>query len=226
MLARRTAMLVAAAAALLASCGTALAHVQVLPSTGAVQQSQEFTIRVPTERPLPTTAVQVTFPSQITVYAFAPPPPGWTMTRAQRDGRYSSVTYTGGTIPVGGYVDFHVLGTPTVAGTAVWRARQTYADGKVKPWTGPPEKPGAASAEAGPTAQGPAAAVTVSATASAVPAAQAPAPGGRSDDHSGAAVWLGVIGIALAALALLAAGLLWSSRPATLPPDDPDAGGS
>jgi uncharacterized protein YcnI len=225
MSARRTAILVAAAAALLACCGTALAHVQVLPATGAVQQSQEFTIRVPTERPIPTTAVQVTFPSQITVYAFAPPPPGWTMTRAQRDGRYSGVTYSGGRIPVGGYVDFHVLGTPTAAGAAVWRARQTYADGKVKPWTGPPEKPGAVSTEDGPTAQGPAAVVTVAATGSAVPT-QAPAAGGTRDDHSGAAVWLGIIGIALAALALLAAGLLWSSRPTTLPPDDPGAGGS
>jgi periplasmic copper chaperone A len=223
---RRTTILLAAAAALLASCATALAHVEVLPDSAAVQQAQEFTIRVPTERPLPTTAVQVTFPSQINVYAFAPPPTGWTMSRSQRDGRYTGVTYTGGTIPVGGYLDFHVLGTPTAAGTAVWRARQTYADGTVKPWTGPPEKPGAVSAEAGPTAQGPAAAVTVAATASAAAPGSAPASGGTGDDHSGAAVWLGIIGIVLAVLALLVGGLLWSSRPTTLPPDDPGEGTS
>jgi hypothetical protein len=33
-----------------------------------------------------------------------------------------------------------------------------------------------------------------------------------------------VIGIALGALALVGVGLLWASRPATLPPDGPEDG--
>ena len=59
------------------------------------------------------------------------------------------------------YVDFHVLGTPFESGTAVWKTRQTYADGLVKPWTGPPEKPGEEAPESGPTDPGPAATVTI-----------------------------------------------------------------
>lgn len=221
--ARRALIGLLAGAALAGAAAPALAHVEVLPSTGAVEQAQEFTIRVPTERPIPTTGVQVSFPSQITVYAFAPPPAGWRMTPVQRDGRFVGVRYSGGRIPVAQYLDFHLLGTPTVKGTAVWKARQTYADGTVKPWTGPPEGPGAVASESGATDPGPAPAVTIGApgaTASGV----APSAGGPSRDHSGAAVWLGVIAIGLAAFACVVVGLLWSSRPMPLPLDDDAAG--
>jgi hypothetical protein len=43
---------------------------------------------------------------------------------------------------------------------------------------------------------------------------------GRDDDDSGAAIWLGVIAIGIAALAAIGVGLLWSTRPARLPEDD------
>ncbi len=211
-----------AALALAAGVSTATAHVEVLPTTGTVEQAQEFTVRVPTERALPTTEVQVTFPSQVTVYAFAPPPAGWRMTTLRRDGRFVGVRYTGGAIPPSRYLDFRFLGTPTAYGTAVWKALQTYADGKVKPWTGPPEAPGAASQEAGPTAPGPAPAVEISASGAA-PAAPATSNGGSGNDGSGAAIWLGVIAIGVAAMALVGVGLLWASRPMTLPSDDDDA---
>ena len=71
------------------------------------------------------------------------------------------MVYSGGSIGVDRYADFHVLGTPFESGTAVWKARQTYADGKVKPWTGPAEQPGQEAPESGPTDPGPAAVVTV-----------------------------------------------------------------
>ena len=121
-------------------------------------------------------------------------------------------------VPVGQYLDFHFLGTPTTTGTAAWPALQTYADGKVKPWTGRPEPPGAVSTENGPTQQGPASA-TVVVKAGAAPAAatttatSAPSSGGSSD----AGIWLGLIAIAVAAAAAVGTGLLWSTRPARLP---------
>ncbi|MGE0027293.1 MAG: DUF1775 domain-containing protein [Thermoleophilia bacterium] len=212
-----------AGAALLGCASGASAHVQVLPATAVVRQSQEFTIRVPTERPLPTVGVEVTFPKEVDVYAFRPPPPGWRIHRVLRKGRYVAVRYTGGSIPVAGYQDFQVLGTPNTEGTSVWSALQTYADGKVKPWIGPPEAPGAVSQESGPTAEGPASAVTI--TAADAPVAAAPAAAAASSgDSSGAGIWLGVIAIALGALACVAVGLLWSSRPMELPSDDEPPG--
>ncbi len=160
---RRPLTLATALLAFLAVASSASAHVQILPATATVQQAQEFTVRVPTERPLPTTAVQVTFPSEVAVYSFAPPPAGWRATKIQRDGRFVGVKYTGGSIPVNQYLDFHFLGTPTKDGTSVWKSLQTYADGQVKPWTGKPEATGAVSAESGPTAPGPAASVVIKA---------------------------------------------------------------
>lgn len=43
---------------------------------------------------------------------------------------------------------------------------------------------------------------------------------GLSKPWTGAAVWLGVIAIAISALAALGAGLLWSTRPARLPEEE------
>ena len=213
---RLRAALAAAAAALVAGgAAPAMAHVEVLPAQVAQGEGLEFTIRVPNERDIPTTRVRIDFPAQVTVYSFAAPPAGWTMRTVQApDKRFRSVVYTG-SLPRNGYVDFHVLGTPFESGAAAWKTRQTYADGAVKPWTGPPEKPGAPEDESSPTAVGPAPVVTIAEPGQAV------SPAGtvttNTNDHSGAAVWLGVIAIGISALCLLALGFLWSTRPARLP---------
>lgn len=212
---RRAALAAAAAALALGTAGPAAAHVDVLPTEVAQGEALEFTIRVPNERDLATTRVRVDFPAQITVYSFAAPPPGWTMRTVRGpDKRFRAAVYSGSLAP-NGYVDFHVLGTPFESGTATWRTRQTYADGQVKPWTGPPEKPGEEAPESGPTAVGPAPVVTVAEPGRAVGSTAAVATPGKDD--SGAAIWLGVIAIGIAALCLLALGFLWSTRPARLP---------
>ncbi len=179
-------------------------------------EAVEFIVRVPTERDLPTTRVRVDFPPQVTVFSFADPPPGWRVTPLRRpDGRFRGVVYSGGSIPVARYADFRMLGTPFEEGTAIWSSFQTYADGQVKPWTGPPEQPGAESAESGPGDPGPAAAVEITAAR----AAPATAAAAGDDDGSGTAIWLGVIAIGISLLAALAVGFLWSTRPARLPED-------
>ena len=217
---RRSLALVVTFAALALATSPALAHVEVLPAEVAQGEAVQFTIRVPTERAVATTRVAVEFPSQITVYSFAKPP-GWTV-RAQRgpDGRLRGVVYSGNEIAPNGYADFHVLGTPFASGTALWKTRQTYADGTLKPWTGPAETPGEESSESGPTAVGPSAAVTVLEPGQAVGGAAAAAGDGPADAGSGAGIWLGVIAIVISGLCLLGLGFLWSTRPARLPPDD------
>jgi uncharacterized protein YcnI len=223
---RRAAVAAAASLALALGAGTAAAHIDVLPTRVEQGQAQEFTVRVPTERELPTTGVRVDFPEQVTVYALAPPPPGWTMReRRSADGRLVGVRYTGGSIPVGGYQDFTFLGTPFEEGETVWRTYQTYADGKVKPWTAAPEGDGEVTQETGPTDPGPAAAVTVvpeGALATAAVAA-APADEDSGDDGSGAAVWVSLVAVAIAVAAFLAAAFLWTTRPMRLP-EDPGEG--
>jgi Domain of unkown function (DUF1775) len=208
-----------AVAAWLACAGVATAHVEVLPTSVPAGEAVEFTVRVPTERDLPTSRLSVEFPPQVTVFSFAEPPPGWRITPLRRpDGRFRGVVYSGGSIPPARYADFRMLGTPFEEGTAVWASRQMYADGQVKAWTGPPEPPGAESTESGPDQPGPAAAVEITAPGTA--SGEAPAAAGDEDDGSGAAIWLGVIAIGISLLAALAVGFLWSTRPARLPEDE------
>ena len=125
------------------TAGPAVGHVEVLPATVTQNTFTEFTARVPTERDVATTAVRITFPPQVTVSKFAAPPAGWTLRETLADdGRTTGVVYRGGTIGVGRYVDFAFLGVGFDTGTTIWKATQTYADGEVKAWTGPPEVPG------------------------------------------------------------------------------------
>jgi uncharacterized protein YcnI len=196
----------------LALAGHAAAHISVSPGQAVLRESTEFTVTVPAEGGLTTNRVTVFFPSQVTVYAVADAP-GWT-TRILRkpDGRLRGAEWTGGNIPPDQYATFTVLGTPFEEGTSVWRSEQGLTNGQVKKWTGPPETGEATAPETGPGTPGPAWAVQISAEA-------VEASGG-----GGASAWPGIIGIALGALALVGVGLLWSSRPAQLPPDGPEDG--
>jgi hypothetical protein len=217
----RARIALAALVASLAVAAPAAAHVEVLPARVEQGKALELTVRVPTERNLPTTAVQVQLPTQVTVYSFGQPPPGWTV-EPQRasDGRFRGVIFRGGTIGVGRYADFTMLATPFETGTVAWKVRQTYQDGQVKPWTGPPEEEGAvASPETGPSAPGPAAQMEILAPGATAQGRPTAVESG-DDGDSGAAIWLGVIAIGIAALAAVGVGLLWSTRPARLPEDD------
>lgn len=217
---RRVAPLLAAIA-LLAGAGPAAAHIDVLPFTVTEGEATELVVRVPNERDLATTRVAVEVPPEVTVYALADPPPGWSVAaRKGSDGRIRAVVWSGGRIGPGRYADFHMLGTPFATGDVTWPARQTYADGQVKPWTAAPEAEGEAAPETGPTDPGPASAMTILAEGeAATPAATTPS-GDGGDDGSGAAIWLGVIAIAISALSAAGVGLLWSTRPARLPGDE------
>ncbi len=184
----------AAVVALATAAAPAGAHVDVLPATVPQGTGMEFTMRVPNERDIPTTEVRARFPKQVTVYAFAPPPPGFTMrpTRSP-DGLITGVVYRG-RIPVGGYQDFTFLGTPFETGRTVWPTNQVYADGVVKRWIGPPDEPGESSPETGPNAPGPAAGVDVVVAAPETPSAS-PAGDGADAGSSGAGTWMGLAGL-------------------------------
>lgn len=221
-----TALLAAALAA--GAAAPAGAHVDVLPRTMPRDEAVELTVRVPNERPSPTTAVRIAFPPQMTVYSVGAPPPGWrVLIRRAPDGRLSGVDYVGGRIHRDRHADFGLLATPFESGTAVFRTEQAHADGVVSRWTGPPERPDAAAgAEPSRGGPGPAPAVEIGEASAAAGARSGGGIEGAAEEGSGAAIWLGLIAIAIAAGAALATGFLWSTRPARLPADDaPDAGG-
>ncbi len=206
----RARLVVVAALTVAVLPAAAAAHISVSPGQAVRGESTEFTITVPAEGGLTTNRVRVHFPTPGGVYAVADTP-GWT-TRVLTapDGRLRGAEWTGGLIRPDRYATFAVLGTPVEEGTAVWRSEQGLTNGTVKQWTGPPEADGAQAPETGPDVPGPAVAVEIIAEPAGV--------GG------GGSAWPGVIGIALGVLALVGVGMVWSSRPAALPPDGPEDG--
>ncbi len=213
-------------AVLCAAAAPAAGHIDVLPQRAVQEQALQLTFRVPNEREVPTVRVRVDFPPKFTVYALGPPPAGWRQKeRLAPDGQVVGVVYSGGVVPVGEYRDFTVLATPFGTGTAVFRSYQTYADAKTKPWTGPPERPGEITQETGNTEPGPAASVLIQTPGEATAAAGSrPGVATAVRTESGAATWIGIIGILIGLVACAAAGFLWATRPVTLDPDDDDPG--
>ncbi len=129
-----------AAALLLVSAATALAHSVVFPPEAPVGAYQKYVLRVPNERAFPTTRVHLTFPPGVRVVSFDDVP-GWTLDAASPDGgaTFTEATWTG-TLPVGRFVEFAFIGVnPTEPTTLEWDAVQEYDDGTVVEWTGPVE---------------------------------------------------------------------------------------
>jgi hypothetical protein len=207
--------------------GPALGHVEVLPERVPAGEPTSFTIRVPQEEGV-VTGVTVTFPERIAVFGIRPPGAGFAARPVEApDGTLRGVRYVGGRIAARQYEDFEVRGTPREPGVAVWRVEERLADGSTRLWTGPP---GGGSAEPAAGEPGPAPSTEiVQATAGGEAAAQTgngrAADGGEAaaqapDDDDDAALWLALIAAVVAVGAAVVAGLVWASRPMTLPEDE------
>jgi len=208
-------------AAALALAPAAAAHVTVNPNEAPADSFFRFAIRVPTERPVPTKEITLQLPEGLFFVSFQPKP-GWKRTTkivkldepVELFGepvteRVASVTWTGGTIGPGEFDEFGMSAKlPNSPGKElVFPALQTYANGEVVRWIGPPD------------AEQPAPRVTLAAAeeeeAASQPASQqAPPVTASSDDDGGSAnlaLGLGIAGL-LVALAALAVAVLLPRR--------------
>lgn len=115
-------------------------HSVVHPERVAPGAFERFVLRVPTEKPVPTTGVQLLIPDNVMVFSLGGKP-GWHYTTDKDPaGRIKSINWTGGEVPVGEFTDFEfVARAPKESGILVWKAYQTYQDGSVVAWIGPPE---------------------------------------------------------------------------------------
>ncbi|MBX6351945.1 MAG: DUF1775 domain-containing protein [Thermoflavifilum sp.] len=135
--------LAAAAAGTTLSLGAlaASAHVTVWPQQSTVNAYELYTMRVPTEKTVPTTKIVLEIPSGATFEDYQPTP-GWTVSEHKdASGRIDRVTWaaTGGGIAPGQFMQFAFIaknpGSPT---DLAWNAFQYYADGSIVTWTGDP----------------------------------------------------------------------------------------
>jgi uncharacterized protein len=204
-------MLAAAAAivCMLALPPAASAHVSLQPGEAPAKAFVVEDLRVPNEEEkASTTEVSVKFPDGFASVSFQPVP-GWTVkvkksklatpvTTDEGDKlteQVSQVTWRGGKIAPGEFQDFPVsLQMPDKAGTTLtFKAVQTYDDGKVVRWIGPPNSEEPAPQVKVTAAEGETASTTPSSSTSS----------SKEDDDSNT---LAIIALIVGALGLLAGG--------------------
>jgi uncharacterized protein YcnI len=159
----------------------AFAHARVSPAVSLSGKLQLYSLAVPTEKAaLTTTKIVLTVPTGFGIDSFVPAP-GWTQHIQQHGSGDSAVvekvTWTGGNVPTGEDSLFQFLGQPASSGTYTFDVQQTYSDGSIVDWSGS------------------------EASAAPAPAIQAVSSMGGSSGST-----LGIIGIALGAIALIVAG--------------------
>ena len=122
---------------MLATAGVAWAHVVVSPEEVPADSFQVLTVRVPTEKDIPTTEVRVEVPEGFTV-SRVQPVPGWDYELEEDGGVVRAITWSGGELGATEFQGFAIQArTPEETGEYAWRAFQTYEDGSVVEWIGP-----------------------------------------------------------------------------------------
>ena len=125
----------------LVAAAAALAHAHVSPPVALANESQVFTLAVPTEKEgATTTTIEMTPPAGFAIDSFVPSP-GWKRT-VQKTGSgeeavVTKVTWSGGSVPTDEDSAFSFLASPGSSGSYSFGVQQTYSDGTVVDWSGP-----------------------------------------------------------------------------------------
>src|ERR687897_103325 len=125
--------------AMLAVSAPAWAHVVVSPEVVTAGDYETLTVSVPTEKEIPTTKIRVVVPEGF-LLSGVQPVPGWEHTFEEDGGVVRAVTFSGGEIHPREFQQFLLQAqAPDKPGEYPWKAFQTYNDGSVVEWTGPPD---------------------------------------------------------------------------------------
>jgi uncharacterized protein YcnI len=125
--------------AMLALSAPVWAHVTVSPEEVSAGDYETLTVSVPTEKEVPTTKIRVEVPEGF-LLSGVQPVPGWAHAFEEDGGIVTAVTFSGGEIRPREFQQFLVQAqAPEEPGEYQWKAIQTYGDGSVVEWTGPPD---------------------------------------------------------------------------------------
>jgi len=175
-----TAMLAIAIAALPA---LSWAHAVVFPRQSASGAYEKYVLRVPNEKAVATTKIELRVPAGVRVTSFADVP-GWQLEIVTDSANAIVGAVWTGTLPPQRFVELpFVAVNPKTDARIVWPAYQTYADGERVEWAGPEGS------------KAPASVTTIGALAATAPGAALAAPAGY-------ARWLPWVAIALSLLSL------------------------
>jgi uncharacterized protein YcnI len=135
----RRALVVAslAGAAVMLLPAAARAHVTVWPRSAARGAFERYVVRVPNERNVPTTRVEIHFPAEVRISSFLEVA-GWQLqVLTDSAGKITGAVWTG-SLPPKRFIEFPFIGVnPKEGERVVFPALQTYEGGEVVQWTGP-----------------------------------------------------------------------------------------
>ena len=136
---RRAAFGAAATAIILAVAVPTLswAHAVVFPRQSTTGSYEKYVLRVPNEKAVATTRVEIHFPAGLRVTSFADVP-GWQLEVVTDSAKAITAAIWTGNLPPQRFVEFpFVAANPKTDTKLEWPAYQTYADGERVEWTGP-----------------------------------------------------------------------------------------
>ena len=115
----------------------ARAHVTVWPRTASHGAYERYVVRVPNEKDVATTRVEIRFPAEVRISSFLDVA-GWKLeVLTDSAGKITGAVWTGN-LPPKRFVEFpFVAVNPKEGARVVWPAFQTYAGNEVVEWTGP-----------------------------------------------------------------------------------------
>jgi uncharacterized protein YcnI len=114
----------------------AFAHAVVYPKKSATGAYERYVLRVPNEKTVATTRVEIHFPDGVRITAFEDVP-GWQLqVLTDSAKRIVGAVWTGALAPQR-FVEFPFMAAnPKTATQLIWPAYQTYAGNEVVDWTG------------------------------------------------------------------------------------------
>jgi uncharacterized protein YcnI len=116
----------------------AQAHVSIWPRVSAQGATERYTVRVPTEGQVTTTAAELEVPPGVVVEVISMPM-GWKYDVKRQGDRIVAITWTMDIKP-GEFAEFgFVARNPREGAQLVWTLRQRFADGTVGDWTKGPQ---------------------------------------------------------------------------------------
>ena len=180
---RLSAIVVSVVAIVIAVQALSWAHAVVFPRQSTPGAYEKYVLRVPNEKAVATTKVELRFPAGVRVTSFGDVP-GWQLEVITDSTNAITAAIWTGTLPAQRFVEFpFVAVNPKTDAQLIWPAFQTYADGERVEWTGP---------------EGSKAPASVTAIAAAAP----PTPPVATAPSGGSAGWLPWIAILLSVLSL------------------------
>jgi uncharacterized protein YcnI len=115
----------------------AFGHAVVFPKNSTPGAYERYLLRVPNEKAIATTRVELRVPADVKVNSFAEVP-GWQLEVLKDSAQRITGAVWTGTLAPNRFVEFpFVAVNPKTNAKIAWPALQTYADGQVVEWNGP-----------------------------------------------------------------------------------------